>query len=152
MPVKKVKSLKGQPKNWDKKPCPYCGGQVVYGSNAELYGREYGNGRCYFCKECGASVGVFNNSKHKPTRKPLGLLSTWEMKALMQECRANFDSVWQSRQYTRRGCYQRLAKLMGIEWGHCHFSYFNEADLKRALKIVKTPNWWMDGYQTKEAE
>jgi len=26
--------------------CDYCGSPVVFGSNAEIYGKEYGNGLC----------------------------------------------------------------------------------------------------------
>ena len=50
--------------------CNICGGPVTYGSNARIYGREYGSGYCYLCERCGAYVGT-----HKPRpREALGLL------------------------------------------------------------------------------
>lgn len=55
-----------------KKPhiCRYCGHEVVFTSNAEIYGKEYGNGKCYLCKNCGAFVGV-----HTGTDIPLRNIS-----------------------------------------------------------------------------
>ena len=47
----------------DKYPtvCNLCGGKVIYTSNARIYGKEYGSGKCYLCTNCGAYVGT-----HKP--------------------------------------------------------------------------------------
>ena len=36
--------------------CRYCGNPVVYTSNSEIYGKEYGNGKCYLCRNCKAFV------------------------------------------------------------------------------------------------
>ena len=36
------------------KKCNLCGGDVIYMSNTNVYGREYGSGRCYFCLGCEA--------------------------------------------------------------------------------------------------
>ena len=30
--------------------CRYCGNPVVFTSNAEIYGKEYGNGKCFLCR------------------------------------------------------------------------------------------------------
>lgn len=38
--------------------CNICGGPVTYGSNARIYGKEYGSGYCYLCERCGAYVGT----------------------------------------------------------------------------------------------
>lgn len=56
--------------------CNLCGGSVVYTSNAEIYGREYGSGKCYLCTQCGAYVGT-----HKPRpQEALGLLADERMR------------------------------------------------------------------------
>lgn len=52
------------------KLCRYCGHEVVFTSNAEIYGKEYGNGKCYLCRNCGAFVGV-----HTGTDIPLRYIS-----------------------------------------------------------------------------
>ncbi|WP_258115623.1 DUF3268 family zinc-finger domain-containing protein [Levilactobacillus yiduensis] len=141
-----MESLKHKPEQWDKHPCPYCGGKVVYASNANIYGgREFGNGRCYFCLNCQASVGVYSDgaSKH-PTRMPLGILATPEMKELKMLCHSRFDKVWRSHWLSRSRCYKRMAHLMGIDLDYCHFGYFNEDDLMRALTIMETNDWYME--------
>lgn len=43
--------------------CNICGGPVTYGSNARIYGREYGSGYCYLCQSCGAYVKEANMDK-----------------------------------------------------------------------------------------
>ena len=50
--------------------CPYCSSPVIFTSNADIYGKEYGNGKCYKCISCDAYVGV-----HTGTREPLGRLA-----------------------------------------------------------------------------
>ena len=50
--------------------CRYCGSPVVFTSNAEIYGKEYGNGKCFLCRNCKAYVGV-----HTETLTPLGTLA-----------------------------------------------------------------------------
>lgn len=58
------------------KICNICGGKVIYCSNAEIYGVEYGSGKCYLCTKCGAYVGT-----HKPRPKEaLGLLADEQMR------------------------------------------------------------------------
>ena len=62
----------------DKYPtvCNLCGGKVIYTSNARIYGKEYGSGKCYLCTNCGAYVGT-----HKPRpREALGLLADAKMR------------------------------------------------------------------------
>ena len=62
------------------KTCPHCGGTVIYASNSKIYGKEYGNGKCYMCTNCDSYVGTHP----KPNQKePLGYLSNKEMKSLI---------------------------------------------------------------------
>ena len=78
--------------------CNICGGPVTYGSNARVYGREYGSGYCYLCERCGAYVGT-----HKPRpREALGLLADEPMRTGKKMCHAIFDSFWKGNQKPER--------------------------------------------------
>jgi hypothetical protein len=68
--------------------CNICGGKVVYTSNAEIYGKEYGSGKCYLCQNCRAYVGT-----HKPRPKEaLGVLADGRMRKGKMCCHEIFDS------------------------------------------------------------
>jgi DNA-directed RNA polymerase subunit RPC12/RpoP len=60
--------------------CPYCNSKVICTSNAEIYGKEYGNGRCYKCTSCDAYVGV-----HDGTNIPLGRLANKQLRELKKK-------------------------------------------------------------------
>lgn len=136
-----MKSLVKKPNPWNEKPCPYCGGKVIYTDNSRIYhGRTYGNGKCFVCINCGASVGVHGDCP--PSHKPLGLLATPQMKHLKMSCHNLFDRVWKRHLKSRGECYRILAKKMGIPVKQCHFGWFNETDLKRAIKILRNKDWW----------
>lgn len=136
-----MKSLVKKPNPWNEKPCPYCGGKVIYTDNSRIYhGRTYGNGKCFVCINCGASVGVHGDCP--PSHKPLGLLATPQMKHLKMSCHNLFDRVWRRRLKSRGECYRILAKKMGIPVKQCHFGWFNETDLKRVIKILNDSDWW----------
>ncbi|AWY06879.1 MAG: zinc-finger-containing domain protein [Caudoviricetes sp.] len=115
--------------------CNICGGSVVYTSNAEIYGREYGSGRCYLCRRCGAYVGT-----HKPRpHEALGLLADHEMRELKKACHALFDPLWQGRPKAhkkRNDLYFWLSKQLGIHREDCHFGYFGVGQLKEAYQIL----------------
>ena len=120
--------------------CNLCGGEVVYISNAEIYGKEYGSGRCYFCVKCKAYVGT-----HKPRPfEALGILANAEMRELKIDCHNLFDKLWQSKlngkergkSYFRNKYYGMLALELGIKKENCHFGYFDLDMLKRAHEIL----------------
>lgn len=118
--------------------CPYCDSEVVLTSNSELYGKEYGNGKCYLCRSCKASVGVHNNSDNEP----LGILATSEMKVLKKCCHELFDPIWKSHKCSRTKLYNELAELMGIHPDDCHFGHFDTPKLLKAIIIMSDTNWW----------
>ena len=113
------------------KTCVYCNGKVSLISNAFVYGREYGNGLCYFCEKCNCYVGVHND---KVT--PLGVLANNTMRLLKKRCHSTFDPLWQSGKITRNNAYSKLAKRLNIPLNECHFGWFDEPMLKRALKQI----------------
>lgn len=121
--------------------CPYCNSKVIYTSNAEIYGREYGNGRCYKCVSCDAYVGV-----HDGTDIPLGRLANKELRDLKKQCHALFDPVWkQEKNIKRTQLYEKLARKLCIPTSECHFGWFDEEMLTKALTILQKPSWYLDG-------
>jgi zinc-finger-containing domain len=120
------------------KVCPYCDHEVILTSNKELYGKEFGNGKCYLCRTCKASVGVHTGKGNRP----LGILATQEMKALKILCHELFDPIWRSGNRSRNHLYQILATLLDIDPKDCHFGHFETPRLQEAIQIMSVPNWW----------
>ena len=131
------------------KKCNICGGVVQYIENKNIYGKSYGSGWCYYCKDCGAYVGT-----HKPRPKEaLGILANEEMKKWKMWCHREFDILWkgckeyikidgtivkqQKPKYKRNECYKWLSNEMNIPLNECHFGYFDIKQLKRAYAILK---------------
>lgn len=119
--------------------CNLCGGKVIYISNAKLYGKEYGSGKCYFCTSCGAYVGT-----HKPRpMEALGLLADKEMRDLKMQCHDLFDKQWKDfpskkeRQDARSLAYKNLADKLEIPIEECHFGYFDKEQLQKTYDILQ---------------
>ncbi|WP_336769870.1 zinc-finger-containing protein [Bacillus bombysepticus] len=125
---------------FNKRPtqCPHCNGKVVYTSNKEIYGKEYGNGRCYLCRGCKAYTGV-----HTGTDIALGILATKEMTTLRKKCHKLFDPVWKVKKVLYRNvAYKRLAYALNIKRQDCHFGHFDTEMLHKAIRILSNPNWY----------
>lgn len=116
--------------------CRYCGNEVKYVSNKELYGKEYGADKgtnmCYMCVNCKASVGV-----HPYTDIPLGIMADDNLKALKKEAHELFDPLWKSGQMTRSEAYSWLANKLSIPARECHIGWFDEDMLNRVIKGMK---------------
>ena len=117
--------------------CNLCSGRVIYTSNADIYGREYGSGKCYLCLNCGAYVGT-----HKPRPKEaLGVLANERMRKGKMLCHEIFDSKWKGKKKAskkRADLYLWLSKKLGISYADCHFGYFDLETLRRAYRILLT--------------
>lgn len=115
--------------------CSNCGSiNIRYTSNAEIYnGKQYGNGYCYLCDNCGASVGVHNTQ----SKKPLGRFATRELKDLKMSCHRIFDKYWKSRKFKRTDCYGYLANKLGLMLRETHFGWFDKEYLLKALEILQ---------------
>ena len=117
--------------------CNICGGHVVFTSNATIYGKEYGSGKCYLCQSCGAYTGT-----HRPRPKEaLGLLADEPMRKGKVMCQDLFDAMWKGKRKARKkrkDLYAWLADRMGIPVEECHFGYFDIHQLRRAYLILKT--------------
>lgn len=115
--------------------CNICGGHVVFTSNAVIYGKEYGSGKCYLCISCGAYTGT-----HRPRPKEaLGLLADESMRKGKVACHDLFDAMWRGKpkaQKKRKDLYLWLAYEMDIPTRDCHFGYFNLHQLRQAYRIL----------------
>lgn len=112
--------------------CPYCESDVLFTSNQVIYGKEFGNGKCYKCTQCDAYVGV-----HNGTNIPLGRLANKELRELKKQAHALFDPVWKSKQKTRSEAYADLAKALRIPKKECHFGWFDQPLLLKAIAILQ---------------
>lgn len=118
--------------------CPYCGSPVIFTSNAVIYGREYGNGRCYKCTSCDAYVGV-----HDRTNIPLGRLANRELRELKMKCHSLFDPVWKlNKSIKREHAYRCLADVLGIPMNECHFGWFDRDMLLKTLFVLGQTDWY----------
>lgn len=117
--------------------CNICGGHVVFTSNAAIYGKEYGSGKCYLCQSCGAYTGT-----HRPRPKEaLGLLADESMRKGKVLCHDLFDAMWKGKpkaRKKRKDLYAWLADRMGIPVEECHFGYFDIHQLRQAYLILQT--------------
>ena len=112
--------------------CRYCGSPVVYTSNAEIYGREYGEGRCYLCRNCRAFVGV-----HPGTYTPLGTLANEELRRYRKAAHFWFDKIWKSptRITTRDKAYKWLSKELGLPKEETHIGMFEKEQCEKVMEI-----------------
>ena len=118
--------------------CNLCGGKVIFTSNARIYGKKYGSGKCYLCTSCGAYVGT-----HKPRPdEAMGILADAEMREMKRKCHEIFDRLWKwastgkKRHMLRKMAYSTLAEKMNIPVEQCHFGYFDMNQLKVAYQNV----------------
>lgn len=112
--------------------CPYCGSKVIYTSNAKIYGKEYGNGKCYKCINCDAYVGV-----HTGTDIPLGRIANKELRQLKKQCHDLFDRTWTKEKHNRQQKYKELANYLKIPQQECHFGWFDKEMLIKSLEYLK---------------
>lgn len=114
--------------------CRYCGSEVVFTSNAEIYGKEYGNGKCFLCRNCRAFVGV-----HTETLTPLGTLANDELRKWRNKAHNEFDKLWKSptRIMTRHNAYKWLSEKMDLKKEKCHIALFEIEQCKQVIDIVK---------------
>lgn len=111
--------------------CSYCNSKVIYTSNKEIYGKKFGNGKCYKCTECDAYVGV-----HDGTNIPLGRIANKELRTLKKKAHALFDPIWKNGEKKRGEAYGDLAKKLGIPKKECHFGWFDKEMLEKAIEVL----------------
>lgn len=112
--------------------CRYCGNKVIYTSNSEIYGKEYGNGKCYLCKNCRAFVGV-----HNGTDIPLGTLANDELRKYRKRAHFWFDKIWKgSRKIkTRREAYLWLSQKLKTPIESTHIGMFEKEQCEQTIKF-----------------
>lgn len=113
--------------------CRYCGNPVVFTSNAEIYRKEYGNGKCFLCRNCRAFVGV-----HTETLTPLGTLANEELRKWRKKAHNEFDKLWKgkTKEMTRYNAYGWLSKQMNLTRDETHIALFEIEQCKEVLKLL----------------
>jgi hypothetical protein len=119
--------------------CNLCGGEVEYIKNSKIYGKSYGSGWCYHCKDCGAYVGTHKDR----VAEAMGILANSEMRDMRSKCHKLFDEQWKNesaskkRHNKRWSSYRRLAEALDIDLDSCHFGYFDMEMMNKAYEIMK---------------
>ena len=116
------------------KICRYCGNEVVFVSNSEVYGKEYFGGKIYLCRNCTAYVGT-----HKGTDIPLGTLANEELRKARNLAHMYFDKLWRgkTRQDTRYNMYGWLAKKMNLPREETHIAMFEKEQCEKVVELAK---------------
>ena len=108
-----------------------CSSNIVYTDNAIIYGRNYGNWpKCYFCRDCRASVGC-----HNGTDIPLGRMADRATRTLRNKAHDEFDKIWRDGYMTRSAAYQWLARQLEIDESQCHISWLTKDQLKDVITL-----------------
>jgi len=120
------------------KSCNLCGSEKLRRtSNAEVYGKVYGNGKCIICDGCGGYVGCHDSGRS------LGLIANKEMRRLKSKCHAMFDPIWKSRKVSRSHAYVLLAQKLDIEVKDCHFGHFDIDMLNKSISVLSSADWFL---------
>lgn len=114
--------------------CPHCRSRVWIGSNAAIYGREYGEWPwALMCTGCDSYVGL-----HPFTGIPLGTLATPAMRHARSLAKDHFNPLWQQGSMTRSEAYAWLADALGIaDVEQCHIGWFDVAQCSAVVAAVK---------------
>lgn len=114
--------------------CRYCGHPVAFTTNSEIYGKEYGNGKCFLCRNCRAFVGV-----HTDTNIPLGTLANDELRAWRKEAHYWFDKLWKgtTKITNRYKAYGWLANEMKLDRVHTHIGMFEIKQCQEVIRLSK---------------
>lgn len=116
--------------------CNICGGEVILISNALIYRKPKGSGKCYVCTCCGARVGTHIK---KPS-EAYGILSDREMRKARMRCHELLDIHWRHKKHRvryRSAMYKWLAKKMQIDVKACHIGRFDMEKLNMAIEILE---------------
>ena len=115
--------------------CPNCVSEVVLTTNADIYGREYGDWPyAYLCTNdlCDSYVGL-----HPDTDIPLGTLADSNQREARKAAKAAFFQRMRHEGMDRSAMYAWLADQMSIPVGECHFGWFDIAQCQLAERLCK---------------
>jgi hypothetical protein len=115
--------------------CQHCGGGVELVSNAEIYGRPYGEWPwAFLCRDCRAYVGL-----HPLTGIPLGTLADAPTRRARSQAKAAFNPIWKRGVMTRSEAYAWLAAQLGIaKPEECHIGWFDVAQCERVVEVCES--------------
>lgn len=100
--------------------CNICGGRVIYGSNARVYGREYGSSYCYLLFD---PLWQGKPKAHKKRNDLYNWLAS-EMKIPVEDCHFGYFNLDQLR---RAYIILRGVKDKQMRYDDCGKIHFEEA-------------------------
>ena len=117
----------------------FCGSPAKLGSNATIYGREYGNGMAFICTRfptCRGYVGCH------PDGRPLGSIADQETKKLRMKVHALIDPLWRganngrSKHRNRGSVYGWMRRIMD-ENKDFHCGELSKEQCLKALDLIE---------------
>lgn len=116
----------------------FCGSPAKLGSNATIYGKEYGNGMAWICTRfpaCRGYVGAHN------TGDALGTIVDADTKKLRMRIHAIIDPLWReanngrSRKRNRGSVYGWMRRIMELDRPY-HTGELSKDECLRALERI----------------
>lgn len=124
--------------------CPHCRGKVVYTNNRVVYHEPFGNGRCYYCLNCGAFIGVTStkiNGHDQATRTPLGQLANPEMVYWKRSIRSFLRLFSEQQQIPLAACATTLAHQLQLSNNELNLNWLDHTTLRQAITLINQPTW-----------
>lgn len=115
--------------------CSYCGGEVKYVCNDEIYGKQYGKWPyAYLCQtdSCRAYVGVHPNSKI-----PLGTLADRATREARKRHKPDFITMQKKLGLSRNQAYKWLSEALSIDPSKTHWGMFDVETCERAGQLCR---------------
>ena len=73
---------------------------------------------------------------HKSSGEALGVMANKKLRDLKMRAHGLFDPFWKSKLVNRYRLYSKLAREMSIDIQDCHFGYFKQEQLEKAINII----------------
>ena len=113
--------------------CNFCGGEVKYVNNREIYGRSFGDWPyAYRCTCCDAYVGV-----HPNTTIPLGTLADHPTRNARKVHKQHFINMTKKLNWSRSQAYRWLSEQLELAPQLTHWGMFDFDTCVKAGAVCK---------------
>lgn len=105
-------------------------GKEIYPHRKDLYSLPF-----WKCDKCGNFVGCHHKTENRT--RPLGCISTPEIKNARKHIHALLDPIWKSKKITRNKLYKMLSDKLGFNYHTANIRSINEArKVYREIKLI----------------